>query len=326
MGILLIGPTRLGDAILAHGVLDWLRRAHPDLPVTIACGQPAAMAFAGARGVARVIVLRKQRFSRHWWTLWREVRSCRWRRVVDLRRSLLPWLLRAERRHTVPRPLPGEHRVALAARTLGLGPQTPRIEPGAAHRGEAARLLSGQQPVLALAPGANWICKGWPAERFKVLALRLLGPGGALAGGRLLLVGSTAEREVARPILSAIAPGRVIDGFGADIPTTAAMLERAALFVGNDSAMMHLSAAVGTPTVGLFGPTRDEHYGPWGPNGLTVRTPEPVETLLASRRPGEPDRTLMSSLAVETVLAAIAARWPHLAAHAGCAGPESASA
>lgn len=118
----------------------------------------------------------------------------------------------------------------------------------------------------------------------------------------------------------------MIDGFGADIPTTAAMLERASLFVGNDSAMMHLSAAVGTPTVGLFGPTRDEHYGPWGPNGLTVRTPETVETLLASRRPGEPDRTLMASLAVETILEAIEARWPGLASGGDRAAPESASA
>lgn len=200
MGVLLIGPTRLGDAILAHGVLDWLRRTHPDLPVTIACGPHAAMAFEHAPGLERVIVLRKQRFSRHWLTLWRDVRSRRWRRVVDLRRSLLPWLLRAEQRHTVPRPLPGEHRVALAARTLGLGPQTPRIEPSAAHRAEAARLIGGERQVLALGPGANWICKCWPADRFKALALRLLGPGGAFAAGRLLLVGSTAEREVARPI------------------------------------------------------------------------------------------------------------------------------
>ena len=312
MSQLFIGPTRLGDAILATGVLAWLAETHPDQPITVACGAPAALAFGGAPGVEALHVVEKRPRGGHWIELWRKLRGRRWRRIVDLRRSLLPLLLRADARHTVPRGRPGEHRVALAARALGLPPQAPRVWPAERHRAVAARLLPADVPVLALGPGANWVCKTWPPERFAALAARLLGPGAPLAGGRLLLVGGEAERAAARAILEAMPPTVVADGFGLDIPTTAAALERCALFVGNDSAMMHLAAAAGARTVGLFGPTRDEHYAPWGPNGLAVRTPEGVEALLARLRGPGVERTLMDGLEVEAVVEAIAGRWPDL--------------
>ena len=82
------------------------------------------------------------------------------------------------------------------------------------------------------------------------------------------------------------------------------MLARAALFVGNDSGLMHMAAAAGAPTVGVFGPSRAEHYAPWGPRAEAVRTPEPYEALFP---PGYDRRTtgsLMTSLAVAPVLAA----------------------
>ncbi|WP_439579426.1 glycosyltransferase family 9 protein [Elioraea sp.] len=313
MAVLLIGPTRLGDAILASGVLDWLLRTHAGEPVSVACGAPASMAFAHVEGLTALHVLDKRRHGAHWLALWRAVRRQRWRRVVDLRRSLLPWLLRAESRHVVPRARPGEHRVALAARALGLPPLAPRIWTAERHRAEAARLLPGTAPTLALGPGANWICKTWPIERFAALAEALVGPDSALAGGRILLVGSASERGLAEPVRQTIGADRVVDAFGLDVPTTGAALSAATLFVGNDSAMMHLAAAAGTRTVGLFGPTHDTQYGPWGAHGLTVRTPASVEALLATRGPSRPDRTLMDGITTASVIEAIAGRWPELA-------------
>lgn len=320
MSVLFIGPTRLGDAILVSGVLGWLHETYPHDPITVACGAPAAMALADAPGVAALHVMLKRRRGGHWIDLWRAARTRRWRCIVDLRRSLISRVLRADRRCIIPRGRAAEHRVELASRAVGLPPQPPRIWLSTQHCRNAMDLLPGDQPVLALGPGANWICKQWPIECFADLASRLLGVGGPLAGGSLFLVGSLAEREIARPILHALPGALVVDGFGLDIPTTAAALSRCTLFIGNDSAMMHLAAAAGIPTVGLFGPTRDEHYGPWGPNGLVVRTPESVEDLLARRRLGDPDSTLMESLTSDAVASAVIARWPHLAGAAGRAG------
>jgi ADP-heptose:LPS heptosyltransferase len=235
--------------------------------------------------------------------------------VVDLRRSLLPWGLRARERRVIPRSLPSEHRVTLASRTLGLPPQAPRIWIDDSHTRAALEITGGTSPIVAIGPGANWICKTWPIDRFIRLADALTGDGRCFDGARLLLVGGAEELEISRPFWRAFPADRIVEAFGADVPTTAALLARCNLFVGNDSAMMHLAAAVGIPTVGLFGPTNEEHYGPWGDNGLAVRTPEPVETLLATRRRGEPDRTLLGSLTVEAVLDAIAKRWPDMGGH-----------
>ena len=71
---------------------------------------------------------------------------------------------------------------------------------------------------------------------------------------------------------------------------------------------MHLAAAAGAPTLGLFGPSRDEVYAPWGGAAAAVRTPESYDALVG--RPGYDRRTtgsLMGSLAVETVVDAAAA-------------------
>jgi ADP-heptose:LPS heptosyltransferase len=320
---LLIAPTRLGDAILASGVLAWMAETAPEDPITVACGAPAALAFEGAPGVQSIHVMRKRPRAGHWIDLWRAVRGRGWTRVVDLRRSLMSYLIRAEARFVVPHGKAGEHRVTLAARTVGLPPRPPTAWYGDQHSAVAARLLPDDVRTLALGPGANWICKTWPAARFAELAARLVGEAGPLRGARVLLVGGSAERREGRVIVEALPGEQIVDGFGLDIPTTAALLSRCALFVGNDSAMMHLAAATGIRTVGLFGPTRDDLYGPWGPQGLVVRTPESVAALLAEMRQATEARSLMEGLSAAAVGEAIGARWPDLR---GAALPERAAA
>ena len=85
-------------------------------------------------------------------------------------------------------------------------------------------------------------------------------------------------------------------------PESAACLERATLFVGNDSGLMHMAAAGGTPTLGLFGPSRDEIYAPWGDDGVAVRTPESfTELTTAPDYDHRTTDTLMRSLTVDAV-------------------------
>jgi len=77
------------------------------------------------------------------------------------------------------------------------------------------------------------------------------------------------ERALAAPVL-ALLPG-AIDLCGAlSLPEAAACLRRARLFVGNDSGLMHLAAAAGTATIGLFGPTAAAVYAPVGPHAVAV--------------------------------------------------------
>ncbi|MEO3470311.1 glycosyltransferase family 9 protein [Roseomonas sp. CAU 1739] len=272
MRILFITSTRIGDAVLSTGVIDHLMRAHPDARFTIAVGRVAEGVFARMPALDRLIPIEKKRFGLHWLGLWWQVAFTRWDLVVDLRGSAIAWLLLAKRRAVMRGGRRPGHRLLHIAATLGLAP-APRpvawFGPTEAARAEA--LLPPGGPVLALGPTANWVRKVWPAERFLTVARLLTGPGGALEGARIAVLGGPGaqEREMAATVLDGL-PG-AIDLVGAlDLPAAAAVLARCALFVGNDSGLMHLSAATGTPTVGLFGPTPAAEYAPVGARALAV--------------------------------------------------------
>ena len=79
---------------------------------------------------------------------------------------------------------------------------------------------------------------------------------------------------MAAPVLAALGD-RAMDLVGRlALPTVAAVLARSALFVGNDSGLMHLAAATGIPTLGLFGPSRVGEYAPAGQRAACVAAPE----------------------------------------------------
>jgi len=305
MKLLFITYTRIGDAILSTGVLSRLIDDHPGAHITVACGPAVSSLFDATPGIARVIPLAKRRLGGHWRDLWQACVAARWDLIVDLRNSAVPYLLWASRRRVLRGAAAAdEHKVLRLARLFGLDPApAPRLWLLDSHRRRAQELMPANGPLLALGPTANWRGKEWPADRFVALARRLCERGGALAGARIAVFGAASERAAAAPVLAGLPEDRVIDLVGrADLPTVGACLERASLFVGNDSGLMHLAAAAGAPTLGLFGPSRDTVYAPWGPATAVVRTPESFEELVG--RPGYDHRTtgsLMLSLDVDRV-------------------------
>lgn len=118
--------------------------------------------------------------------------------------------------------------------------------------------ISDAQPFAILHPFSAVEQRGWPYENFAELATRLTG-----LGLRVVLVGGPGD-------VSRFEPNRHL--FGADVilaigacslRVTVSLLRRASLFVGNDSGIMHLAAAAGTPLVALFGPQSPVKFGPW---------------------------------------------------------------
>ena len=262
MRILFVTSSRIGDAVLSTGLLDHLLHQYPDARFTVACGPVAAGLFTHMPRLERLIVFDKRRYARHWLGLWWQCVFTCWGLVVDIRASALAWLL-PTRRRAVMRKRPGHKTVQLAG-ILGLNPPPlPVAWTGPADHAKAEALLPAGGPVIALGPTANWSGKVWPAERFVALfqALRA----GPLPGARaLVLAGPGAhERAMAKPVLDALPDA--IDASGTlNLSEAAACLTRAAIFIGNDSGLMHLAAATGTPTLGLFGPTPSGEYGPAG--------------------------------------------------------------
>lgn len=283
--VLFIANTYIGDAVLSSGLIRRIREDAPSARFTVAAGPAAAPLFKDLPGLERLIVVEKRRWRLHWLAVWAKVCARRWDLVVDMRGGAIAWLT-ASRRRAVNRRVRGSgavHKVVEAARTLGLehDPPRPFLYTSRETEALARRRLGPGGPILAVGPGANWIGKRWPAERFGELAARLLAADGPLPDGRLLIVGGPTDVEIGRTIAAAVEPERLIEvGPGQmDLLTTYACLRLARLFVGNDSGAMHLAAAADAPTLGLFGPSDERLYGPWGEHARAVRGPRNFDAI-----------------------------------------------
>jgi heptosyltransferase III len=268
MRILFVTSNRLGDAVLSTGLLDHLIHAHPDARITIACGPVAEGVFARMPNHERTIVLDKRSYSMHWLPLWASAATTLWDLVVDIRGSALAWMV-PTRRRAVMRRRPG-HKTAQLAAVLDLDPPPlPVAWTAAQDRARAAALLPTGRPIIGLGPTANWAPKIWPAESFAALFHSL--QAGPLPGAVAAVFAGPGDEEqaLAAPLLAALPDA--IDLVGQlRLPEAAACLARCAMFIGNDSGLMHLAASAGTPTLGLFGPTSAAEYAPAGRNARVV--------------------------------------------------------
>jgi heptosyltransferase III len=268
MKILFVTSNRLGDAVLSTGLLDHLIRRYPDAQVTVVCGPVAEGVFARMPNRARTIVLCKQKWGLHWLPLWAATATRFWDLVVDIRGSALSWLV-PTRRRAVFRRVDGP-KIAQLGAILGLSPPPlPVAWIAEADRRLVTDLLATDRPIVVLAPTANWQPKVWPAERFAE-TFRCVTASDVQGALPVVLAGpGPDEQAMAAPLLAALPGARDFVG-KLSLPEAAALLELASLFVGNDSGLMHLSAAAGAPTIGLFGPTDARTYGPAGPTALAV--------------------------------------------------------
>lgn len=302
MRILFITSNRVGDAVLTTGLLAFLVERYRDARFTIVCGPVAADLFRAVPRLERVIVMRKKRWNGHWFDLWKECVPIQWDLIVDLRNSIVSRLLRADQRAYRPAHNSGKHKVIDNAAALGIDPPTsPYIWTDVPAERTALQLLPEAKNTLALGPAANWPAKQWPAEKFAQLALRLTAADGLLPFFRILIVAAPHEREQLQPLFDALPSSQIIDAIGHDLLAVAACLRRCRLFVGNDSGLMHIAAAMRVPTLGLFGPGYPAIYGPWGNHTAYVRTPESTEELLARVCSCKPAPNLMASLSVDAV-------------------------
>ena len=175
MRILFVTANRLGDAVLSTGLLDHLIRTYPEARITVACGPVAEGVFQRMPNLERIVVIAKQPFGRHWLKLWRMAVTRRWDLVVDIRGSALSWLIptRQPRRDAPCRAGTDRPKTVQLARCSVASAPLPVVW-FASRTARACRSApcSGQ-PVIVLAPTANWAPKVWPAERFVTLFRRL---------------------------------------------------------------------------------------------------------------------------------------------------------
>ena len=276
---LVIQTAFLGDVVLTTPLLSVL--AERDGPVDVVTTPAAASLLENHPAVRNVVPYDKHGTQRGWRGLWKIgalLRSRNYRRVVLPHRSvrsaaLALWSGAPERvgfddspaamsyTRRVRRAREG-HEVERLLALAGLSTGTPpRVSLGLQPQDYAAadRWLEAHRVAprfVALAPGSIWATKRWPYYAELAAALDRTS----------VIVGGIDDVPLANSIAAA-APGRAVSAAGAlSLRASAALIERAAVLVTNDSAPLHLATAVGTPVVALFGPTVSEFgFGPRGP-------------------------------------------------------------
>ena len=191
-----------------------------------------------------------------------------------------------------------EQNAGLASQALNcrIEPARPLLpaNPAAERWADAEITRLGIASFVMMNPGAGWGAKQWPSQRYGEVAKAL-----AVHGLKTLVNAVPGEETLAQELMDA-AGGQAFM-IRCKIGELTALTRRARLFVGGDTGPLHLAAALGVPTVGLFGPTDPARTGPFGEKCIAIRHPESQTTFSHHR---EIEQGLLKITVEETISAA----------------------
>ncbi len=275
--LLFVTLSNIGDLVMTTPLLEALHLSYPSHRIDVVADARSSELLTPCPYLGRLLHKDKKAGWRGSWELLATLREQTYDAAVDLRTAFLTLLIRCGQRgvkrrgtsagahavqhhFTALRPILGPD-VAIPPATLWLD------EPA---RARAADLLSGipRGRRLVVAPGANWPGKIWPTEHFAALINQ-----SAEAFDSVIVLGSTADRECGEHLRAAAElPVANLAG-DTTLLVAAACMAEAAAFVGNDSGLGHMAAALKVPTLTVFGPGQPERYRPWGPRAAVVLAP-----------------------------------------------------
>lgn len=328
MKILVRATNWIGDAVMSLPAVRALTARYPEASITVLAKPWVADLYLGERSIARVIPLAGASGLRDLQAKWRlaqQLRAERFdmavllpnsfesaavvklagiRRIIGYNRDgrglILP--------DAIDRPLPGEipeheryYYLELLRRAgvIDALPDVPEIRfdgiAEARARGEALLRKAGVSvPVIGISPGAAYgTAKRWLPERFAETARRL--------GGSVAVFGSAAEKDLCESVAQA-AGGHSFAG-ATTLREFIDMVAACRVFLCNDSGAMHIAAALGVPSVTVFGPTNERATGPTGATAAIVRTP--VECVPCGKRECPIDHRCMTRVTVDQVLTSL---------------------
>ena len=294
--ILIVPYMWIGDFVRCHSAVKLLREQHPDRPIDILSSSLCAPLVDYMPGVRDAVVFDLPRGSvplSRYRALAERLRAGQYGQAIVMLRTwksaLAPWLagiptrtgflgemrfgLINDMRHgerALPRMID-----RMGALTLPAGAPQPaqwpmpelRVPPEEIARWRTANgLTHDKRRVVALAPGAVGPGKAWPVAHYASLAR-------ALADGHAIWVlGGPNEKQAAAEIV-ATAGDAARDLTGNDLRNAVVALAAADAAVANDSGLMHIAAAIGTPTIAIFGPSSPTHWAPLNPLAAILEPP-----------------------------------------------------
>ena len=303
MKILIVRLSALGDIVHALPVLAAIKRAKPDAQVDWLVEENYASILSIAPGLHRRVIVRAKRsfesadavsfggllgYKNAASYLWNQdydvaldlqglIKSAIWARssfadrVIgfdppNLREPQAAFLYSqtvtpVDATHVIQKNLSILSAIGITTTSMEI-PMQPHAS---ADTAAAIDTAGGSLGFVVLNPGAAWPNKRWPPERFGALAAALRDRTGL---GSLVTWGPS-ERELANAVVSASA-GAASLAPATSVSDLAVLMREAALVVSGDTGPLHIAAAMGTPLVGLYGPTWPERNGPWDPKDVVI--------------------------------------------------------
>jgi len=276
--ILAVRFSSIGDIVLITPLLRALRERHPECYLAVATKQAFAPLLSENPHLDRVIEydrntaltklasqIRAGRFSHHL-DLHDNLRSRALRWLVPGRwtgypryRTARALLIRTKRNVYPENTPPVPERFFAAARELDVRPDGKpaelHINPSESRNADTwleQRGLAQTRPLVVLAPMAAHATKRWPVERWLELVPRAIA-----AGADIAVVGGPGDIEACKVVADAGGERAASNAGAMGLQGTGALLEKASVTVSGDTGVMHMSTAVGTPVVTLFGPTAE---------------------------------------------------------------------
>ncbi len=323
--ILICRLSAIGDCVHTIPLAVKAKELWPDCKLTWIVDCAAAQLLQSHSAVDEVI-----KIERHWvknLRLWKSLRQKLKDRNFDLtldpqgliKSSMLAWLsgarirvgfdysqgrelapLLANRRVTRTR----RHRVDTYLELLSPWSPTPAGEAKfqmptyeAVNQVSAIVQASGfnsHEPFACMTPGAGWATKLWPTDRFAAVASYLQAKHNLRS---LVLWAGESEKAMADQIVAG-SNGAALAAPRTSLTELAEIARRAKLFLASDTGPLHIAAAIGTPCIGLFGPTWGDEAGPYGPKSVCVQSPQ-LPGPRSSMRSG--DNTAMVAIELEEV-------------------------
>ena len=272
--ILIVRFSSIGDLLLTTPLLRAIRTRHPDSRITFVVRTDMADTLRRNPRISELITWHR---GSSLTALARTLRAEHWTDRLDLHGSLRSQALRrlvggswtGYPKYRLRRRLliatRGKHGGALghvaeryfaAARHLDVTPDGKPPEFFTSEHADAAanafltqHRLGHDRPLIAFAPGAAHFTKRWPEQHWVALAHQLA------ATHDIVVLGGKAEERAAAAVADAAGSAAASAAGLFTLDGSAALLKRAERFVGGDTGLLHLATAVGTPVVGLYGPT-----------------------------------------------------------------------
>lgn len=272
--ILVITLSNIGDLVMTTPVFEALYTVYPHAVIDVVADKRSSDVLKGAPYLGKIYHREKKGGLVRFFRLIFELRKTYYDAVIDLRTNIIPSMLRSHKRiykrkrlfseqHSVD-----EHYSSLSKLDkLASIPSECRVYVEEAARSEAAELIKGLcgQKILAIGPGANWPGKIWPASKFEDLVVDLTD-----YFDGVIQLGASGEGLV----FSDRVKINCIDLTGkTTLAVLKAVLDNSQVFVGNDSGLGHLAAALGKPSVTVFGKGDPSRYKPWGHRAVAVVAP-----------------------------------------------------